>query len=200
MYLLLSLADCTSVDGQNRSQNIGRLFELLELKEGSWVADIGSREGYFTTRMAPIVGETGHVFAVDINDGALKDLHASLQEQNIQNVTPVYSTMSNPMLPANTFDAVLIRNTYHEFNKPVSMLKYIKQALKPGGRLVIVEPIDPALENADRQLQARNHDISLAYVKEDLSETGFKITEEIKHFSDGGGSDRFWLLVAQPAL
>lgn len=195
--LLLILVSVLPACGQNRSANIDRLFEALNLQEGTWVADIGSREGFFTIRMAPIVGENGHVFAVDIDRDALEDLHGSINEHGLTNVTPVYSVPGNPMLPAAMFNAILIRNTYHEFEEPIRMLNHIKKALKPGGRLVIAEPIDDDLVDASRDKQARNHDISMNYVKADLAKTGFEIIEETEQYSTNSREDRLWLIIAQ---
>lgn len=190
---MTALPACT----QDRSANIEHLFNALDLKEGMIVADIGSREGFFTIRMAPIVGNSGHVYAVDINPDALGDLHANIKQEGLTNITPVYSTPGNPMLPAAAFDAVLIRNTYHEFTEPLSMLRHIKHALKPGGRLVIAEPIADNLVNESRERQARNHDISMNYVKADLAEAGFRIIKEMHQYSTNSGGDRLWLLIAE---
>lgn len=193
LLLVTAEADC-----QNRARNIDTLFDALDLQAGTWVADIGSREGFFTIRMAPIVGKNGHVFAVDIDADALEDLHKNIEEQDINNVTPVYSAAHNPMLPAGVLDAVLIRNTYHEFTEPMSMLTNIKRALKPNGRLVIAEPISDSLLNDSRERQARSHDIAASFVKDDLSQAGFRIMKEIEEYSVNNQGTRLWLLVAQP--
>lgn len=182
---------------QDRGANIERLFEALELSKGKTVADIGSREGYFTIRMAPLVGNTGHVYAVDIDPDALEDLHTNIEREGLTNITPVYSTPGNPMLPAAALDAVLIRNTYHEFTEPLNILRHIKRALKPGGRLVIAEPIADDLINQSRKTQARSHDISMNFVKADLAEAGFRVIEEMNRYSTNNRGDRLWLIIAQ---
>lgn len=194
--LLLSVSTLPAC-GQSRESNIDRLFQALDLKEGTWVADIGSREGFFTVRMASAVGETGHVFGVDIDANALEDLHQNIAERTLTNVTPVYSVAGNPMLPAHSLDAVLVRNTYHEFNEPLNMLAHIRKALKPGGRLVIAEPIADDLASADRERQARNHNISIHYVKQELEQAGFQIIEEQQQYSTSRRGHRLWLIVAQ---
>lgn len=197
--VLISLIFSSCANGQNRGRNIETLFNALELQEGKWIADIGSREGFFTIRMAPRVGETGHIFAVDIDADALEDLHENLQEKNLNNVTPVYSVGDNPMLPAGVFDAILVRNTYHEFTAPMSMLSNIKRALKPEGRLVIAEPISDDLLDDSRERQARSHDISANYVKGDLAKAGFSIVQEMDQYSINNRGDRMWLIIASPS-
>ena len=182
---------------QNRSANIDQLFEALQLKEGSWVADIGSREGFFSIRMAQHVGKKGHIFSVDIEADALDDLHDNITKHKLSNITPVYSVAGNPMLPTKSFDAILVRNTYHEFQKPMSMLSHIKNALKNHGRLVIAEPIDDDLKDASREEQAQSHDISMNYVKDDLKKAGFEIIAETNKYSTNRRGDRMWLIVVQ---
>lgn len=195
--LLLCLTLTLPACGQSRSANIDRLWEAMQLNEGDWVADIGSREGFFTIRMAPIVGETGHVFAVDINANALRDLHQNIEDRQLTNITPVYSVIGDPMLPDQSLDAILIRNTYHEFDEPLQMLAHIKSSLKPNGLLVIAEPIANDQVDASRAEQSRSHYISKNYVVEDLKKAGFTILEEQEQYSVGRRGDRLWLIVAQ---
>lgn len=197
-FLLISGCVFTSTScAQDGWRNADKLFEAMQLKEGSRAADIGCREGYYTTRMSPKVG-TGWIFAVDINANALKDLHANLKASNIENVTPVYSVDENPMLPSGMLDAVLIRNTYHEFSQPLSMLTHIRRALKEDGRLVIAEAISKELENDDRSRQARSHEIAMHYVKEDLAKTGFSVIKEVEPFTESRRGRYFWMLIAIP--
>lgn len=193
LCLSLTLPAC----GQDRAANIERLWQAMELDEGDWVADIGSREGFFSIRMAPIVGETGHVFAVDINDSALRGLHQNIAGEQLSNITPVYSVNGNPMLPAHSLDAILIRNTYHEFDEPLAMLRHIKTALKKGGLLVIAEPIGDDMVNATREGQSRSHYISKNYVLSDLEKAGFTILKQEDQYTIGHRGDRLWLIVAR---
>lgn len=195
--LLFCLALTLPACGQNRGANIERLWQAMQINEGDWVADIGSREGFFSIRMAPIVGQTGHVFAVDINASALRDLHQNIAENKISNITPVYSVNGNPMLPARSLDAILIRNAYHEFDDPLAMLGHIKSALKKDGVLVIAEPISDDMLNASRETQARSHYIAKKYVLNDLEKAGFTILEQDDQYSIGHRGDRLWLIVAR---
>jgi len=196
LFVILILSSCLAC-AQDGWQKAPELFEALQIKDGSWVADIGSREGYYTTRMSPIV-DSGWIFAVDINANALKDLHTNLRSADIENVTPVYSVEDNPMLPFGTLDAVLIRNTYHEFTRPTSMLKYVLKALKDSGRLVVAEAISENLENTSRERQARSHEIAKNFVKDDLEKAGFRVIKEVDPFTESRHGRHFWMLVAIP--
>jgi len=196
LFTVLFLSDGVAC-AQDGWRNARELFEAMQIKDGSWVADIGSREGYYTTRMSPLVG-SGWIFAVDINANALNNLHANLRSSGIENVTPVYSVEDNPMLPFGTLDAVLIRNTYHEFTQPMSMLKYIRNALKSTGRVVVAEAISEDLKNATRQRQVRSHEIAESYVKDDLAKAGFRVIKEVDPFTESRRGRHFWMLIAIP--
>lgn len=196
LIFAVTILGSTTACAQSGWRKADELFEAMELKEGSWVADIGSREGYYTIRMAPIVGKTGHIFAVDIDADALEDLQENLREDKIENVTPVYSVYDNPMLPANSLDAVLIRNAYHEFTEHMAMLNHIKQALKPGGRLVMAEPISEDNLDESRERQADSHDIAIRYVRQDLLDAGFEIIKEVEPFTETRRNQHYWMIIA----
>lgn len=112
------------------------LIDLLELKPGEVVADVGAGTGYHVFRMAPKVGK---VLAVDIQPEMLTILTNRAKERGVTNVEPVLGTISDPKLPANGVDLVLLVDVYHEFDHPVEMMTAIRAALKPDGRLMLVE-------------------------------------------------------------
>jgi ubiquinone/menaquinone biosynthesis C-methylase UbiE len=171
------------------------LLDAMAIQEGDWAADVGGGDGDYTLPMAERVGPSGRVFAVDIDARALNKLNDRLQASGIEHVTTVYSVEANPMLPLDAFDAVLVRNAYHHFTAPESMLRHIKAALKPDGRLVIEESIDPALVGAPRQEQVDNHDLGIEYVREELRAAGFTIQEEVNPLMETGWGV-YWMIVA----
>jgi protein-L-isoaspartate O-methyltransferase len=116
------------------------LVEALALKPGDVVADIGAGSGYFSWRMAQRVGGRGRVFAVEIQQEFLDLLMANMGRRRVADmVRPVLGTVQDPGLPAGGCDLILLVDVYHEFDHPYEMTRAIVQALKPGGRLVIVE-------------------------------------------------------------
>lgn len=115
------------------------LMELLELKTGMVVADIGAGSGYHTRRMAKAVGQKGRVLAVDIQPEMLQILTNKLAGEGITNVTAVLGKIDDPKLPESAVDLVLMVDVYHEFSHPYEMMQGITKALKPGGRVVFVE-------------------------------------------------------------
>jgi ubiquinone/menaquinone biosynthesis C-methylase UbiE len=133
----------------------------LRLKPGQIVADIGAGTGYYTRRMARLVGETGAVYAVDIQQEMLDLLTNKMAELKIHNVKPVLGTITDPRLPPAALDLALLVDVYHEFDHPFEMVEAICCSLKPGGRLVFVEfrgedpdvPIKPLHKMAETQIR-----------------------------------------------
>jgi len=115
------------------------LLEALALKSGDCVADIGAGSGYYTRKLAKLVGEKGVIYAVDIQPEMLELLTNKMAELKIRNVKPILGTVTDPKLPSASVDLVLMVDVYHEFDYPFEMVKAMTTALKPGGRLVFVE-------------------------------------------------------------
>lgn len=115
-----------------------KIINLLNLKPNDVVADIGAGTGYMSFRIAPLL-TTGKVLAVDIQPEMLEIIEYFKQEKNITNVEPVLATLTNPNLPAASVDLALMVDAYHEFEYPLEVMQGIVKALKPGGRVVLVE-------------------------------------------------------------
>lgn len=161
------------------------------------VADIGCHEGYLTMKLAPIVGNDGKVLAVDVEQEKLNKLDRRLKEQGIKNVQTVLGAYDNPKLPANSLDAVVILDAYHEMDDYEKILKHIYGALKPGGRLVLIEPIAKERLDWTRKKQAQKHEIALRFALLDLKAAGFTIKSKKDPFIDRPTkSDRMWMAVA----
>lgn len=123
-------------------QKVDEIFGAMAIRPGAVVADVGAGDGFFTSRLARAVGHHGRVFAVDIDDAALERLRRGLAVDGIQNVSIIKGTTDDPKLPEGVLDAALIINAYHEMPQHQSILAALRRALKPEGRLVIVEPVE----------------------------------------------------------
>ena len=115
------------------------LVELLKLKKGDVVADIGVGTGYIARRISPKIGETGTVYGVDIQQEMLDLLAEKMAEVGITNVKGVLGTITDPKLPPESVDLAIMVDVYHEFSHPYEMMQNICRGLKMGGRVVFVE-------------------------------------------------------------
>lgn len=116
------------------------LVEALDLKPGAIVADIGAGSGYFSWRMARKVGPTGQVYAVEIQQPMLDLLMANMRRRQVGDIVrPALGTVQDPKLPEASVDLILLVDVYHELDYPYEMTQAMVRALKPGGRLVLVE-------------------------------------------------------------
>lgn len=146
--LLVSLVFGTSVaqqtgltDAQLKSAEteVPRLVQLLELKPGMKVADVGAGFGAWTMRFARWIGPEGHVYAIDIGAAQLTALRESVQRERLNNVTVIEGTVNTTNLPPSCCDAILIRDAYHHFTSPNDIVKSVGASLKPGGRLAVID-------------------------------------------------------------
>jgi SAM-dependent methyltransferase len=138
-----------------------RAVEALRLQEGQTVADVGAGVGYFTWLLAERVGPRGTVFAVEIQPEMLRLLKEEMARRRVKNVIPTLGKVDDPGLPENALDLVLMVDVYHELAEPQKVLRKLHRALKPDGRLVLIEykkeePWIPIrLEHKMTELEAR---------------------------------------------
>jgi len=125
--------------GRDAEERPDSLVNALEIPVGANVAEIGSGTGYFAWRLAGKVGPMGKVFAVDVQQKMLDLTAETIKKHQFSNVELVLGGEKDPHLPATSFDLVLIANAYHEFSEPEAMLTAVNRALKPDGRLVVIE-------------------------------------------------------------
>ena len=111
----------------------------FNLKPGMMIGDVGAGTGYYSIRMAKMIGPTGTVYANDIQPAMLETLRAKAAEAQVSNIVTVLGSESDPKLPAGKLDLVILVDVYHEFSRPQRMLQGIRESLKPGGRLVLLE-------------------------------------------------------------
>ena len=115
------------------------LVKVLELKPGMSVADVGAGFGAWTVQFAKAVGASGRVYATDIGAPQLDALRDHVKREGQNNVTVIEGAVNSTNLPAGCCDAILVRDAYHHFTAPDDMVKSLAAALKPGGRLAIVD-------------------------------------------------------------
>ena len=149
-----------------------RALELMKVTVGMTVADIGAGSGYFTERLARLVGPNGRVYATDIQQGMIDLLRQRLASLQLTNVTPILSEPTDPKLPDGAIDLALMVDVYHELGAPQTVLAQIRKSLKPQGRLVLIEykgedPTIPILPS---------HKMTVAQARLELESEGFTLT------------------------
>ncbi len=103
------------------------------------MADVGAGAGYHSIRLARRVGAKGTVYATDVQPEMLRMLRTNAREAGVTNIKPLRCTQEDPRLPKEAVDLILMVDVYHECSDPELTLKGLRAALKPGGRLVLVE-------------------------------------------------------------
>lgn len=124
---------------REREEHTSKLLPPLKIMAGQTVVDMGAGSGYYTFRLADLVGEKGKVYAVDIQKEMLKIINFRMKKKGVKNVELVQSTVEDPKLPKNAVDLIFLVDVYHEFSHPYEMTEKMIESLKPGGRLVFVE-------------------------------------------------------------
>lgn len=132
-------ADWLERPEREAEENSTLLLASLKVKPGDAVADIGAGTGYYTRRLAKLVGEHGIVYAVDIQPEMLDLLTNKMAQAGLTNMIPVLGTLTDPKLPRAAVDLILMVDVYHEFSHPYEMTAAMVAALKPGGRIIFVE-------------------------------------------------------------
>ncbi len=154
---------------REEEENPAEVISALELHDGEVVADLGAGSGYFTFRIAPKVGKSGKVLAVEIQDEMIETLHRRMIAQKVTNVAIVKGAECDPHLPANGVDLVLMVDVYHELSCPFEVMTAIRSALKLSGHVVFVEyrKEDPAVRI--KQL----HKMSVEQLDKEMLAVGF---------------------------
>jgi ubiquinone/menaquinone biosynthesis C-methylase UbiE len=148
-------------------------IDAIGIEKGSTVADVGAGSGYMTVRMARKVGPSGKVYANDIQPEMLALLRQRLAKEKITNVETVLGGVDDPKLAAATLDLILMVDVYHEFQQPQAMLRHLRQALKPGGRLVLLE-----YRKEDPSIPIRiEHKMAVSEAKLEIEAEGFTLSK-----------------------
>ncbi len=166
--------------GRDQRLQIDRVMDLLHLKPGSTIADIGAGGGWFSVRAARRVGPKGRVIAEDINPKAIAYIQQRAQREHLANIVPLLGTPDDPKLTPDSLDAALMLKVYHEIAHPLLVLANLRAALKPGARFGII----------DRNGNGSDHGLKESIVREEVEHAGFRQVARYD-FTKGDGQDYF---------
>ena len=174
--------DLSIFESKDRDEKlqVQRVMDILGIKEGAHVADIGAGSGWFTVRAAKRVGSTGIVYAVDINPESIAYINRRTQQEGIGNVHAILSKEDDPTLPKNSIDSVLLLKTYHEVAHPVLLLQNLRSSLRSGARVGVI----------DRNGKGDDHGVSRDVVIQEAAQAGYQLQEQYD-FVKGDGQDYF---------
>ena len=150
------------------------MVAMMGLEDGDVVADIGAGSGFFTRRIARLVAPTGTVYAVDIQPEMLEILQGYVEEEGVTGVVPVLSEFDDPKLPEGEIDWILLVDVYHEFGNHEAMLAKMRQALKPDGRVALLEY---RVEDGTGDHIRGDHRMSVRQVLSEWGPAGFDLVE-----------------------
>jgi ubiquinone/menaquinone biosynthesis C-methylase UbiE len=126
-------------DARDRLGEAEEVMQLTGVRHGMWVADVGAGQGYYTVRLARVVGPKGRVLAEDIVPSVTDQLTDRVEREHLDNVAVRLGAPDDPMLPAHTFDRIFLVHMYHEVASPYAFLWHMREGLKPNGLVVVVD-------------------------------------------------------------
>jgi len=159
----------------NKLQPPDKVMDAIGVKPGMLIGEVGAGNGRYAVKMAERVGPLGKIYANDINPVKINYLNRRCSRNGITNIEIILGTVTDPKLPKGKLDIVYLINTFHHLDKPIELLKNIIPALKPGGRLVVIE------HETEKSGHMDGHSSHQKTVLKKVQEAGFKL-ERIETF------------------
>jgi ubiquinone/menaquinone biosynthesis C-methylase UbiE len=173
--------------GRDERLQVNRVMDVLGIRPGKNVADIGAGSGWFSVRAARRVTDSGKVFAVDINPEAADYIKKRADKERLSNVQTIVSKADDPQLAPASVDAVLLLKTYHEVENPIALLRNLKPALRPGAKVGVI----------DRNGNGEDHGLNRDVVVREAKEAGYKLANDYD-FVKGDKEDYFLVFTVAP--
>ena len=179
--------DLSIFEGADRAERlkIDRVMDELGIKPGTTVADVGAGSGWFTVRAARRVAKDDVVYAVEINRNYVRHIRNRAKKEKLANIRAILAKSDDPLLPPRSVDVVLLLKTYHEVARPIPLLRKLRDALRPGGRVGII----------DKNGIGTDHGLNADVVIKEAAEAGFALVAQ-HDFVKSEGVDYF--LVFEP--
>ena len=167
-------AEWLTRESRQREEDCTTMLAALDVQLGQTVCDLGCGNGFYTLELARLVGEDGRVLAVDIQPEMLTLLRERAKAAEVGNVEPILGSLIDPCLPDGELDLILLVDVYHELSHPVEVLRELREALKPDGRIALVE-----FRLEDRNVPIKLlHKMSKEQIAIEFPANGFKLVEE----------------------
>jgi len=163
----------------NRLQPPDQVMDAFGIEPGMVVAEIGAGRGRYVVQLAVRVGESGKVYAEDINAASLRHLDLRCERGGLSKVESILGEVTDPKLPENTLDRIFIISSYHHFDEPITLLRNARTALKPDGKLAIGEWLQRPGENHPEHKTPEE-------MENEMKAAGYKL-EKIETFLEENG-------------
>ena len=179
--LVTALAFAGTTQADRDAADAAKLIEVLDIRPGSTVADVGAGSGPLVPLVSRQVGSTGRLYATDLNADRLADIKKVVASASLENVTVLQGGESQTNLPDGCCDAIFMRLVYHHFGDPPAMNASLLRALKPGGRLAILDfaPNSKVSAPPGKRTDGASHGVMPATVVEELKAAGFVEVSEV---------------------
>ena len=195
-FALAWVVSVVTIAAQNNAADTATLIEALQLEAGSVVAEVGAGDGELTIAIAKHVGPTGRVFASELGTERVAKLQSAVKQAGAQNVQVIEGKDNEANLADGCCDAMFMRNVYHHFGAPPTMLASFLRALKPGGRVAVIDFVPgknvPTAPPGKRG-QESSHGVNAETVEAELKAAGFELVS-----SKPGGERWFVVVAAKP--
>lgn len=177
--LAISLTSCAQAPGN--MSDIDWLIEVLEIEEGSVVADIGAGDGDQTLAIARHIGPEGQIYSTELGSESVQELQEAIDEEGISNVNVIEGHPRRTNLPEECCDALYLRRVYHHFDDPESMNASLFQSLKPSGRIAVID-FEPRGSETDPEGRdsGSQHGVTAETVVSELKQAGFVLVSSDK--------------------
>jgi ubiquinone/menaquinone biosynthesis C-methylase UbiE len=203
IQVLALLAMMTTFPGTTTAQDeyvsdAERLVTALQLQPGQTIADIGAGRGQLAIALARELAPAGQVYATELDPDRLRELREAAESAGLKNVTVIEAQATRTNLPEQCCDALVLRRVYHHFDNPGLMNASMRQSLKPGGLLAVIDFAPDSAESADPHERAngKQHGVTSATVVRELTQAGFQLVAVEK----GSGIGRFMVVVRRPSF
>jgi len=180
LVLVLAALAISTPDAQSSAQNSADaawLTEVLAVKEGATIGEVGAGDGALTLLLAKTVGPSGRILSNELNRDRVRGVGEAAAAAGLHNVTPVQGSEAETNFPERCCDGIFMRDVYHHFNDPSAMNGSLLKSLKPGGRLAIIDfTPPPGGENPPgHRSEDNHHGITAATLERELTAAGFEI-------------------------
>ena len=164
-------ADWLMRDEREQEERCSLLLTNLGLRQAITVCDMGCGNGFYALQIAQLIGDRGRVLAVDVQPEMLELLRNRMESEGVDNITPILGSYHDPRLPDESCDLIILVDVYHEFNYPEQMLATMHRALKPDGRIALVEF---RAEDPDVPIKPE-HKMTKAQILKEYEPNGFRL-------------------------